>query len=58
MIRKYTGDKKSIEARSADSGRTWSVKLFQHGRLTKYSGAVLAEVDALAIKNGMKPIGP
>lgn len=31
MIRKYTGDKKSIEARSNDNGRTWSVKLFEGG---------------------------
>ena len=42
MIRRYSGDKKSIEARSADNGR-----------LTEYSGGTLAEVDALANKNGM-----
>ncbi len=54
MIRKYDGDKKSIEARSDDKGRTWSVKLFDKGRLTEYSGGTLAEVDALAAKHGMK----
>ncbi len=54
MIRKYIGDKKSIEARSNDNGRTWSVKLFDSGRLTEYSGGTLAEVDALAAKHGMK----
>ena len=54
MIRKYSGDKKSIEARSSDNGRTWSVKLFDAGRLTEYSGGTLAEVDALATKHGMK----
>ena len=55
MIRKYSGDKKSIEARSDDNGRTWSVKLFEDGRLTEYTGGTLAEVDALALKHGMKP---
>ena len=54
MIRKYSGDKKSIEARSNDKGQTWSVKLFDTGRLTEYSGGTLAEVDALATKHGMK----
>ena len=53
MIRKYSGDKKSIEARSADNGRTWSVKFFDTGRLTEYSGGSLAEVDALAGKHGL-----
>jgi hypothetical protein len=55
MIRKYSGDKKSIEARSDDNGRTWSVKLFESGRLTEYTGGTLAEVDALALKHGMTP---
>ena len=54
MIRKYGGDKKSIEARSNDKGQTWSVKLFDSGRLTEFSGGTLAEVDALANKHGMK----
>ncbi len=54
VIRKYTGDKKSIEARSNDRGKTWSVKLFDTGRLTEYTGGTLAEIDALAAKHGMK----
>ena len=54
MIRRYSGDKKSIEARTNDNGRTWSVKLFDSGRLTEYSGGTLAEVDALAVKHKMK----
>ncbi|MCB9558457.1 MAG: hypothetical protein H6707_20240 [Deltaproteobacteria bacterium] len=54
MIRRYSGDKKSIEARSNDKGKTWSVKLFDAGRLTEYSGGTLAEVEALAKKHGMK----
>jgi len=53
MIRRYSGDKKSIEARTADNGKTWSVKFFDSGRLTEYSGGSLAEVDALAAKNKM-----
>jgi len=53
MIRRYTGDKKSIEARTNDNGKTWSVKLFDTGRLTEYSGGTLAEVDALAVKHKM-----
>lgn len=55
MIRKYIGDKKSIEARSADNGKTWSVKMFDTGRVTEYTGGTLAEVDALAAKHKMKP---
>lgn len=54
MIRRYSGDKKSIEARSADNGRTWSVKFFDCGRLTEYTGGTVAEVDALAAKHRMK----
>ncbi|MBL0219781.1 MAG: hypothetical protein IPQ07_38700 [Myxococcales bacterium] len=53
MIRKYSGDKKSIEARTADNGKTWSVKFFDTGRLTEYSGGTVAEVDALAAKHGL-----
>lgn len=54
MIRKYSGDKKSIEARSKDNGKTWSVRLFDRGRLTEYDGGTLAEVEELAAKHGMK----
>ena len=54
MIRRYTGDKKSIEARTGDNGKTWNVKLFDTGRVTEYTGGSTAEVDALAAKHGMK----
>lgn len=54
MIRRYRGDKKSIEARSTDQGRTWSLKFFDTGRVTEYTGGTLAEVDALAAKHQMK----
>ena len=52
-MRKYTGDKKSIEARSNDGGKTWTVKLFDAGRRKEFTGGTLAEVDALATKHGM-----
>jgi hypothetical protein len=54
MIRRYSGDKKSIEARTTDNGKTWNVKFFDTGRLTQYSGGSLAELDALAAKNQLK----
>jgi len=54
VIRKYSGDRKSIEARTTDNGKTWSVKLYDTGRLTTYSGGTTAEVDALAAKHQMK----
>jgi len=50
MVRKYSGDKKSLEARS-DNGLTWTVKLYDNGRLTEYKGGTLAEVEALAAKH-------
>ncbi len=53
MIRRYSGDKKSIEARTADNGRTWTVKLFDTGRVTEYVGGTTAEVDARAAKHKM-----
>ena len=53
MIRKYSGHKRSIEAKSNDNGQTWTVKHFDTGRLTEYKNGTLAEVDALAAKHGM-----
>ncbi|HEY4057486.1 MAG TPA: hypothetical protein VGM39_12800 [Kofleriaceae bacterium] len=54
MLRKYSGDKKSIEARSADNGKTWSVKFYDTGRLTQYSGGSLAELEEFAVKHKLK----
>ncbi|MBL4848526.1 MAG: hypothetical protein JKY65_23645 [Planctomycetes bacterium] len=53
MIRKYSGDKKSIEATSED-GRIWKGELFDAGRVTKFSDATLAEVEELAAKHRMR----
>lgn len=58
MIRKYSGNKRSIEARSGDNGKTWTVKLFDTGRMTEYTGGSTAEVDALAAKHQMKLDAP
>jgi hypothetical protein len=54
VIRRYSGNKKSIEARSTNNGKTWSVKLYDTGRLTEYSGGTLGEVDALAKTHQLK----
>jgi len=53
MLRKYTGNKKSIEARSND-GTTWEGVFFDSGRETKFTQASLKEVDDLAAKEGMR----
>ena len=58
MLRKYIGDKKSIEARCDPSGKIWEGKLFDCGRATKFTNASLAEVDALAAKHGMNLVPP
>ena len=57
MIKKWVGDKKSIEARSED-GRIWVGQLFEAGRLTKFSDATLKEVEDLAAQHGMRPAPP
>jgi len=54
MMRKYVGNKKSIEARSDDGGKVWQGKLFDSGRMTEFSQASLAELDRLARKHGME----
>jgi len=56
MLRKYVGDKKSIEARSEDGGKTWKGKLFDAGRLTNFTHASLKEVDDLAAKHHMNHV--
>ena len=55
MIRKYQGDKKSIDARS-DDGKIWEGELFEAGRETRFSDATLEEVEELAAKHGMRLI--
>tara|TARA_R110002072_G_scaffold167439_1_gene320901 strand:+ start:220 stop:393 length:174 start_codon:yes stop_codon:yes gene_type:complete len=52
--RKYLGAKRSIEARSADRGRTWNGSMFEGGSETQITNKSLQELDALAAKNGMR----
>lgn len=54
MMRKYAGNKKSIEARSQDGGRTWEGTLFDAGRETRFSEATVQELEDLAQKEGMQ----
>ena len=58
MMRKYLGDKKSIEARSDDGGKIWVGELFEAGHMTKFTNASLKEVDDLAAKHGMRLVPP
>lgn len=55
MYCKYTGNKKSIEARSSDGGKTWDVQFFDQGRLTEYPKSTLASIEAMAKAAGMRP---
>lgn len=58
MIRKFVGDKMSIEAHSDDQGRTWAVSLFDRGHLTKYKAATQAELDKLVADRRMRATSP
>ena len=53
MYRKYSGDKKSIEARS-DDGHVWKGQMFDTGSATQFADVSLAEVEAMAAKHGMR----
>lgn len=53
MLRKFVGDKMSIEATSRD-GRLWEVQVFDRGHLTKYVDASEAEVNLMASQKGMR----
>lgn len=56
MMRKFVGDKMSIEARSSDGGRRWDVQLFDRGHVTKVTGATTVELEKLAADRRMKPV--
>ena len=53
MLKKYVGDKMSIEATSGD-GRTWEVQVFDRGHQTKYVNVSPAELEHMAARKGMK----
>jgi hypothetical protein len=54
VLKKFVGDKMSIEATSGD-GRSWDVQVFDRGQLTKYSNVSEAELQQMATRKGMKP---
>ena len=58
MMRKFLGDKMSIEARSDDAGRSWEVHLYDRGHLTKYKEATQADLDKLVADRRMRPASP
>jgi hypothetical protein len=58
MLKKFIGDKASIEARSDDQGRRWEIKHFDRGHLTTYTGANQADLDKLVAKTGMRAAPP
>jgi hypothetical protein len=53
LLRKFIGDKMSIEATSRD-GRLWEIQLFEHGHLTKFHDASEAELNEMAAKKRMR----
>lgn len=53
MMRKFTGNKTSIEATSHD-GKIWDIVLYDRGHVTKYVEATEAELVQLASEKGMK----
>ncbi len=58
MMRKFIGDKMSIEARSDDDGRSWEVHLYDRGQLTRYKEATQADLDKLVADRRMRPASP
>ena len=46
------------EARCDASTKIWEGKLFEGGRMTKFTNASLAEVDSLAAEKGMQLVPP
>ncbi len=57
MMRKFVGDKSSIEATSSD-GRRWSVQHFDRGHLTTYPTFTEAELANLVSRQRMRPAAP
>ena len=57
MIRKFVGDKSSIEATSTD-GRRWAVLHYDRGHLTSYPAYSDDELAKLVSQQRMKPAIP
>jgi len=56
-MRKFVGDKMSIEATSHD-GRLWKVHVFDRGHLTEYLDTPEVELARMAAKKGMRLVQP
>lgn len=54
LVRRFIGDRRSLEARSVD-GRLWSVVLCDRGRLLRNPRATTAQVERLVAERGMQP---
>ena len=54
LVRRFIGDRRSLEARSVD-GRTWNVVLCDRGRLLRNPRATTAQVERLVAERGMQP---
>lgn len=54
MLKKFVGDKMSIEASSHD-GKRWEVRFFDRGRLTTYSDATTTDLDKMVAEKRMRP---
>lgn len=54
LVRRFIGDRRSLEARSAD-GRFWSVVLCDRGRQLKLTRATASQVERLVTERNMQP---
>lgn len=54
LVRRFIGDRRSLEARSVD-GRWWNVVLCDRGRLLRHPRATTAQVERLVAERGMRP---
>lgn len=55
VMRKFVGDKMSIEASSTDGGRKWSVLLYDRGHLTTYANSTEQDLNKLVASKQMRP---
>jgi hypothetical protein len=53
VLRKFVGDKMSLEATSRD-GRLWEIQLFDHGHLTKLSDVSEAQLNEMAARKRLR----
>ncbi|MCW8141432.1 MAG: hypothetical protein KIT58_21220 [Planctomycetota bacterium] len=54
LVRRFVGDRRSMEIRSVD-GRVWSVVLCDRGRLVKVPRATTEQVERLVVERRLQP---